>query len=264
LLSGKGTWQSGVAYNLCDVVIFNGDTFACSQSHTSSGTIDTTNSTYWTQLSIKGDTGTTGPTGSPGQRKGLSIGNVVTGADGSQQWLDRNLGASQVATSSNDADAYGDLYQWGRGSDGHESRTSPTTTVLSPSDSPGHDNFIKSPTSPYDWRSPKNDNLWQGVSGINNPCPAGFRLPTETEWMTEYNNWTPKNSAGAFASNLKLVMAGDRILTDGAIERAGSSGYYWSSTATASYAHFLFFSSGSAYIWYTDRAYGESVRCLKD
>jgi len=35
-------------------------------------------------------------------------------------WMDRNLGASQVATSSTDAAAYGDLYQWGRAADGHE------------------------------------------------------------------------------------------------------------------------------------------------
>ncbi|MCX8486231.1 MAG: hypothetical protein ORN53_03470, partial [Crocinitomicaceae bacterium] len=33
-------------------------------------------------------------------------------------WMDRNLGASQVATSSNDAASYGDLYQWGRATDG--------------------------------------------------------------------------------------------------------------------------------------------------
>jgi hypothetical protein len=44
-------------------------------------------------------------------------------------WLDRNLGATQVATSLNDSDAYGDLYQWGRAKDGHEK--SSTTTIAS-------------------------------------------------------------------------------------------------------------------------------------
>jgi len=29
-------------------------------------------------------------------------------------WLDRNLGASRVATSPTDTAAYGDMYQWGR------------------------------------------------------------------------------------------------------------------------------------------------------
>ena len=40
--------------------------------------------------------------------------NSTTGAI----WMDRNLGASQVATSSTDAASYGDLYQWGRAADG--------------------------------------------------------------------------------------------------------------------------------------------------
>ena len=51
--------------------------------------------------------------------------NPITG----KTWMDRNLGASQVATSSSDAAAYGDLYQWGRRADGHQCRNSPTTTT---------------------------------------------------------------------------------------------------------------------------------------
>lgn len=35
-------------------------------------------------------------------------------------WMDKNLGASQVATSSTDAASYGDLYQWGRAAEGHQ------------------------------------------------------------------------------------------------------------------------------------------------
>ena len=42
-------------------------------------------------------------------------------------WMDKNLGATQVATSSTDAASYGSLYQWGRNTDGHESRTSAVT-----------------------------------------------------------------------------------------------------------------------------------------
>jgi hypothetical protein len=43
-------------------------------------------------------------------------------------WMDRNLGANQAATSKTDAAARGDYYQWGRLADGHQCRTSPTTT----------------------------------------------------------------------------------------------------------------------------------------
>lgn len=91
-------------------------------------------------------------------------------------WMDRNLGANRVATSITDTEAYGDLYQWGRSADGHEKRDSPTTTTLSITDIPGHGSFITSTINPLDWRSPQNDNLWQGVNGTNNPLPKW--LPT--------------------------------------------------------------------------------------
>jgi hypothetical protein len=107
----------------------------------------------------------------------VDVTNPTTG----KTWMDRNLGASQVATSSTDAASYGDLYQWGRRADGHQCRTSPTTATLSSVDQPAHGNFILAPNAPNDWRSPQNNNLWQGVTGVNNPCPSGYRVPTQTE-----------------------------------------------------------------------------------
>jgi hypothetical protein len=127
--------------------------------------------------------------------------------------MDRNLGASRAATSSTDTQAYGDLYQWGRAADGHQKRNSATTSSLSSSDTPGHGNFILAPNSPYDWRSPQNTNLWQGVNGVNNPCPSGYRLPTEAELNAERLSWGSNNAAGAFASPLKLPVAGGRNST---------------------------------------------------
>jgi hypothetical protein len=114
---------------------------------------------------------------------------VVTSANG-QVWMDRNLGALRAALNKADPDAYGGYFQWGRLNDGHAWPSSSTTTTLSNSDVPGHDSFITVNSSPYDWRSPQNDSLWQGVSGINNPCPAGFRLPTAVEWETERASWS--------------------------------------------------------------------------
>ncbi|MBU0485443.1 MAG: hypothetical protein KKB30_13140 [Proteobacteria bacterium] len=195
-----------------------------------------------------------------GSDETLASGNVYSAG---QIWLDKNLGASQVATSYNDSAAYGDLYQWGRGTDGHEKRTSSTTTTLSSSDNPGHGSFITNSSSPYDWRSPQNDNLWQGVNGTNNPCPAGFRLPTETELETERASWSSNDRDGAFASPLKLVSAGGRYRNNGSVY-AGSSGHYWSSTVSGSNARALYFLSGSAYMFIYNRADGFSVRCLED
>jgi len=108
---------------------------------------------------------------------GLTYNTVFNSTTG-KVWLDRNLGATQVATSSTDANSYGWLYQWGRGTDGHQIRTSGTTSTLSSSDTPGHGDFILINSSPYDWRSPQNDNLWQGVNGINNPGSPGIKLKT--------------------------------------------------------------------------------------
>ena len=180
--------------------------------------------------------------------------------------MDRNLGASQVATSLTDSLAYGDLYQWGRLADGHQSRNSSTTAILSGNDDPGHNNFILSSNPAYDWRTPQNDNLWQGVFGGNNPCPAGFRLPTTAEWQPEVDSLGigNENSAGAFASPLKLVVAGFRYYHDGSLGNAGGYGLYWASTVFGSSARYLHFNSGYATMSRSNRAKGFSVRCLKD
>jgi len=185
--------------------------------------------------------------------------NFATG----KYWMDRNLGASQVATSSTDADSYGDLYQWGRGTDGHEKRTSATTSTLSSSDSPGHGSFITYSSSPYDWRNPQNDNLWQGVNGVNNPCPSGYRIPTDAEWNAEYQSWGSFNSIGAYTSSLKLPVAGYRN-SIGALLSSGTVGRYWSSTISSTSAYYLDFQSSSASVVLSMRVYGCSVRCIKD
>jgi uncharacterized protein (TIGR02145 family) len=179
-------------------------------------------------------------------------------------WMDRNLGASQVATSSTDALSYGDLYQWGRRADGHQCRNSTVTSTLSSIDQPAHGNFIKASASPNDWRSPKNDNLWQDVSGINNPCPIGYRLPTETELDAERTSWSSNNAAGAFASPLKLPMAGYRDASNGSLYAVGTGGLYWSSTVVSPNSRNLDFDSSAVRMGTNGRAVGFSVRCIKD
>jgi uncharacterized protein (TIGR02145 family) len=190
----------------------------------------------------------------------VEVRNPVTG----RVWMDRNLGASRAATSSTDAAAYGDLYQWGRFGDGHQCRNSGRTANLSSTNTPGHGNFIITGGGDnYDWRSPQNNNLWQGVNGINNPCPSGFRLPTDSEWYAEFRSWKANNSSGAFASHLKLLMGGDRNIT-GSLRSVGSYGYYWSATVSGLYASYLFFGSTLADLYTNGRGGGLSVRCLQD
>jgi hypothetical protein len=180
-------------------------------------------------------------------------------------WMDRNLGASQVATSSADAASLGDLYQWGRGADGHQLRSSSTTATLSSSDQPGNSNFIiTSYNGDADWRNPKNANLWQGVNGVNNPCPTGFRIPTDTEWEAERLTWSVSSSVGAFDSPLKLTMAGNRVYMNGALNAIDLWGEYWSSTASGITSKYIFISRLGAEMDAGVRALGASVRCIKD
>ena len=188
--------------------------------------------------------------------------NPVTG----KTWMDRNLGAIQVATSSIDSLAYGDLYQWGRGSDGHQCRNSDTTHLISESDTPGHESFIVNDELPYDWRSPQNDNLWQGTDGVNNPCPDGYRLPTELEWEEEVNSWSSEDANGAYGSVLKLPMAGYRKFDNGVVEREGTYGSYLSSTINSAKRakHLYFYNTFATSQVSIIRSQGESIRCIKD
>jgi len=92
-----------------------------------------------------------------------------------------------------------------------------------------------------DWRYPSNDNLWQGINGINNPCPLMFRLPTESEWSQEISSWDQSFIGfGAFNSYLRLPAASYRVAKMGYFDRFFRGvfqdyqnymqGYYWSST----------------------------------
>jgi uncharacterized protein (TIGR02145 family) len=202
-----------------------------------------------------------------------------------QIWMDRNLGASQVATSSTDFNGYGSLFQWGRAADGHQlinwtssgsgGGVNGTTTTLSDTNTPTTSQYIVTQgtsgpggiVNSNDWRSGHNNNLWQGANGINNPCPWGYRLPTETEWEAERQSWTSNDANGAFASPLKLPLAGFRHpfqafgISDGMF-----GGYYWSSTINGNESKVLAFSvyDSNANISQQGRAYGSSVRCIKN
>lgn len=191
----------------------------------------------------------------------LDVTNPATG----RTWMDRNLGALRAATSATDEQAYGDLYQWGRGADGHQNRNSPTTTTISSTDLPGHGSFIVSGSDAnWDWRTPQNNNLWQGINGTNNPCPQGFRIPTQAEWDTERQSWSSNNAAGAFTSPLKLTLAGRRDISSGMLRVVDSDGYYWADTVTGTNAQLLYFDNSDASMDSFGRARGYSVRCIKD
>jgi uncharacterized protein (TIGR02145 family) len=210
---------------------------------------------------------------------------LVTGADG-KTWLNNNLGAhyanqnhasfnpSQQATSGTDHLAYGSLFQWGRAADGHELITwtngngtpvNSTTATRPQSDTAANALFITINSGNYDWRgTTQNNNLWQGVSGINNPCPAGYRLPTSAELTTLVTTAGITNSATAAGSTLKFTFPGARGYSNGSIGDVDSYGFYWSSSISGTYAIYrVFISVNTSAISYY-RGSGFSVRCLQD
>ena len=189
----------------------------------------------------------------------ISYKNTVKSLTG-RIWMDRNVGASSVATSATDANAYGDLFQWGRGADGHESRTAGETNIVSTSDTPGHGDFINQ--SSNRWRSPSNLNLWQGVTGKNNVCPVGFRIPTKDEWAAELATW---GGGSGFASVLKLPLGGHQHPTLSTPWQVGGSGSYWSSTPNDDlHSWNLGLSSTTGNMGIAQQGHGFSIRCIKD
>ena len=205
--------------------------------------------------------------------KGKTYGQVVSPYTG-KIWLDRNLGASRVATAVDDNQSYGDYYQWGRAADGHQESNSSTTTTLSANINATDANgkFITNSNDPYDWvASGVDDNgsvrsaAWSKTDG-SSICPAGYRVPTITELTAETTSASNavNNQTDAFNNFLKFPSAGNRSLDDGSVSNQGSLGFAWSSSPTGSYSYSLYFDSGSAGTLNDGRAYGFSVRCLKD
>ena len=187
-------------------------------------------------------------------------------------WMSLNLGAKalpKIPKIDADNDSYGHYYQWGRKTDGHQiilplTGTTPfsgTHNVRLPNASSSENRFIITFT---DWITPANANLWQGLNGVNNPCPAGYRVPTSQEFLNETINFSSQTIDGAFNSFLVLPVTSSRTTT-GALGSAYfnyNSGRYWTSTVSGSQTIAL--NTGTSITYpAADRANGYPVRCIK-
>ena len=176
--------------------------------------------------------------------------HTVTNIPGetSKCWITSNLGTDHQATAVNDATEASAGWYWqfnrmqGYKHDG--TTVTPAWTITNISEN-------------SDWIA------------ANDPCPlelgAGWRIPTNTEWnnVNASGNWTNWN--GPWNSGLKMHAAGYLYSSDGSLTSRGSIGHYLSSTQyDASNGWSQGFSSSNGSIWFFSKAYGFSVRCVRD
>lgn len=199
---------------------------------------------------------------------------IILSATTGKKWLDRNLGATRVAQDVHDYLAIGDMFQWGRLADGHQkvTRTDGTdagatgvtgiSTTRSDVDVPVTNQFITTTSISGDWRKPQNKNLWQGVNGVNNPCPTGWRIATEQEWNAE-----GLTSIDDAFSKLKITYTGYRDFIDGTFGAINLFARLWTSTVhDDDQAHTIqvFLDATSVSFPTNVRGYGIPCRCIKD
>lgn len=218
---------------------------------------------------------------------------TVRAADGNE-WLQQNLGSSNVAESIADETARGDYFQWGRWDDGHQLKDSEMSEEYPVPNNPlglgsGIPVFYIGGGSPYTgysgwFANPNQDDTWTGknLSEITehngmDPCKAigeNWEIPTETIWdnVMQKENIFPK-PAGAtnngitrgFESNLKIAGAGAR--KDDSFAFVGERAYIWTRTASANpdFYRFVYLGTyaGSTTGFGGDaKSHGYSVRCV--
>jgi uncharacterized protein (TIGR02145 family) len=189
---------------------------------------------------------------------------VNTSASTTLTFMAHNLGADYSLDPHTLVEGiHGNYYQWGR-----------STAVADASTS-------SAAIGRWKTSSAANGAWADGSKTANDPCPAGFKVPTNAQWgsVNSYNTQTITGSFsnsetnfgsarhfGAVANKLTLPAAGYRTNNIGALRTRGLTGYYWSSTERGSTANSLYFDSSStaSASYNSSRAAGVSVRCVSE
>ena len=212
-----------------------------------------------------------------GVEDALSTGTpTVTSPFTGKVWMDKNLGADRVCTMGSDTQCYGDYYQWGRDTDGHEKPNSATTDIAATNIINAGNKYI---SGVPDWTTAdSNGSLrsekWAKTDG-SSVCPVGFRVPTVDEIAAELNDivtMDPNVGSGVRSGEvennfLKLGFSGHRSSSGFANEGfltillATDGAYYLGMDAIPYWMPFI---DGGDHGWYMGNTYAYSVRCIKN
>ena len=216
--------------------------------------------------------------------EGIVIGEVI--------WAPVNCGY-EPSTSDSKGYPYGKLYQWGRkygqGYSTSYDASSPEIvegpiSAINGQKEKYSNAFFTALESPYNWMTPRDDNLWNSGTKENpvkaefDPCPEGWRVPTDAELAQLTNSYSSFTTIGGqkgryfcgdytYLDNAPQVffpVAGYRSYNDGKVYNRGLYGYYWSSRPGINIATYLSFDSSSVHLNYNYCACGYSVRCVQE
>lgn len=180
----------------------------------------------------------------------ITYGTVLSNLTGAAKcWITQNLGGTKQATAANDATAAAAGWYW----------------QFNRKKGYAFDGTTRKPKTSWITVIDENSN-WQAA---NDPCAlllgASWRLPTNTEWTAADYTGAWANYTNTYNSVFKLHAAGYLNSSSGTLSFRGTSGYYWSSTqGNAAYAFNLTLYSSASYTSNNSKAYGFSVRCLRD
>jgi hypothetical protein len=191
--------------------------------------------------------------------------------DNNRTWLDRNLGASEVAATPDDQAAFGHYYQWGRSADGHQENTSDTNDTLattldgSDTNTDWYGKFIVSKRTNLDWVAPNVDNdgslreqSWSTPYDANQVCPCGYVVPTAQDFA-DLNLSDPAN-----ANIFKVAYADRRAAEDGVIGSRNLA-VFWTTTHDNNNSDYyaIWFGQPGDVLHNGKRGAGVPVRCIK-
>lgn len=184
------------------------------------------------------------------ETKTVNYGTVLTNLTGTNKcWITQNLGSTNQAVTALDTTnaAAGWYWQFNRIQGYKNGSPSPPTPAWT----------ITSINEQIDWL-PAND-----------PCTselgAGWRIPTQTEWISADAAGGWNNITDAYNSVLKLHAAGRLNGSTGALEVRTLVGAFWTSTrSSATYGWALLFHAGGSSVADYVKQNGYTIRCLKD